>query len=95
MQEEEKLTHKDHLRFSGLKPIFEKTRNMETPSSKELLISKAWMQVVIMVMLFGFFVMGLLAYYTYTQEPPIPARVGTAAATAQTLDQPRRHSWQE
>ena len=26
-------------------------------------------------MLFGFFVMGLLAYYTYTDEPPIPAKV--------------------
>ncbi len=26
-------------------------------------------------MLFGFFVMGLLAYYTYTDEPPIPAQV--------------------
>src|SRR5215467_8704664 len=50
-------------------------RNMEMPSSKEPLISKAWMQTVILVMLFGFFVMGLLAYYTYTQQPPIPARV--------------------
>src|SRR5215472_11861151 len=28
-----------------------------------------------MVLLFGFFVMGLLAYRTYRDEPPIPARV--------------------
>src|SRR5262249_60661877 len=48
---------------------------METPSSKEPLISKAWMQVVILSISFGSFVMGLLAYYTYTQQPPIPARV--------------------
>jgi len=26
-------------------------------------------------MLFGFFVMGMLAYYTYTDEPPIPVKV--------------------
>jgi nitric oxide reductase subunit B len=48
---------------------------METPSPKERLVSKAWIQAVILVMLFGFFVMGLLAYYTYTQQPPIPAKV--------------------
>jgi hypothetical protein len=48
---------------------------METSSPKELLISKAWIQAVALVMLFGFFVMGSLAYYTYTQQPPIPARV--------------------
>src|SRR5215831_17286596 len=54
---------------------------METPSPKERLISKAWLQVVILVMLFGFFVMGLLAYYTYTQQPPIPARVVDANGT--------------
>src|SRR6516164_4720195 len=48
---------------------------MELPSSNERLISKGWMQAVLLVMLFGFFVMGLLAYYTYTDKPPIPARV--------------------
>jgi len=40
-----------------------------------LLISKGWIQAVGLVMLFGFFVLGLLAYWTYTDEPPIPARV--------------------
>jgi nitric oxide reductase subunit B len=40
-----------------------------------LLISKGWIQAVILVMLFGFFVLGLLAYWTYTDQPPIPDRV--------------------
>src|SRR5215468_361356 len=48
---------------------------METTSSTERLISKGWMQAVLLVMLFGFFIMGLLAYYTYTDEPPIPMSV--------------------
>jgi hypothetical protein len=56
--------------------MFNKNENMETSSRRELLISKAWIQAVMLVMLFGFFVMGLLAYYTYTQQqPPIPTRV--------------------
>jgi nitric oxide reductase subunit B len=46
----------------------------ETPK-QPLLISRAWIQVVALVMLFGFFVLGLLAYWTYTDQPPIPARV--------------------
>jgi nitric oxide reductase subunit B len=48
---------------------------METSGKRELLVSKGWVQAVIMVFLFGFFVMGLLAYRTYTGEPPIPQRV--------------------
>ena len=40
-----------------------------------MLISKGWVQAVALVMLFGFFVLGLLAYYTYTDQPPIPAKV--------------------
>ena len=42
---------------------------------QNLLISKGWIQAVALVMLFGFFILGLLAYRTYTDEPPIPARV--------------------
>ncbi|MHB8652947.1 MAG: nitric-oxide reductase large subunit [Terriglobia bacterium] len=42
---------------------------------RELLVSKAWFQASIFVLLCGFFVMGLLAYRTYTGEPPIPAKV--------------------
>ena len=48
---------------------------MNEPSNQKLLISKGWIQAVALVMLFGFFTMGLLAYYTYTDEPPIPAQV--------------------
>ena len=48
---------------------------MNEPSNKTPLISKGWIQAVALVMLFGFFTMGLLAYYTYTDEPPIPAQV--------------------
>ena len=48
---------------------------MDKPSSRELMVSKGWIQAVALVMLVGFFIMGLLAYYTYTDEPPIPAMV--------------------
>ncbi|MGH7989467.1 MAG: nitric-oxide reductase large subunit [Limisphaerales bacterium] len=52
---------------------------MNESSDKTLLISKGWIQAVALVMLFGFFIMGLLAYYTYTDEPPIPAKVTDAS----------------
>jgi len=42
---------------------------------RELLVSKGWVQAVALVVLFGFFVLGLLAYRTYTGQPPIPERV--------------------
>src|SRR5215204_2169540 len=40
-----------------------------------LLISKGWVQAVALVVLFGFFVLGLLAYRAYSGQPPIPDRV--------------------
>src|SRR5919204_67696 len=46
----------------------------ETTARRELLVSKGWLQAVALVVLFGFFVLGLLAYRTYVAEPPIPAR---------------------
>ncbi len=42
---------------------------------RELLVSKGWVQAVALVVLFGFFVLGLLAYRAYTGQPPIPVRV--------------------
>lgn len=48
---------------------------MPKANGRGLLISKGWMQAVGIVMVCGFFVMGLLAYRTYTGEPPIPAQV--------------------
>jgi nitric oxide reductase subunit B len=46
---------------------------------RQLLVSRGWVQAVAIVMIFGFTVMGMLAYQTYTGEPPIPARVTDAA----------------
>jgi nitric oxide reductase subunit B len=45
------------------------------PGRRGLLVSKGWVQAVALVVLFGFFVLGLLAYRTYTGQPPIPERV--------------------
>jgi len=42
-----------------------------TPS----LVSNTWVQAVALVMIFGFFVMGLLAYRTYTHSMPQPEQV--------------------
>ena len=46
-----------------------------TTNRRTLLVSRAWVQAAIVVFLFGFLVLGLLAYRTYTGEPPIPGRV--------------------
>ena len=46
---------------------------MEGSERRELLVSKGWVQGVALVLLFGFFVMGLLAYRTYDAKPPIPS----------------------
>jgi nitric oxide reductase subunit B len=42
---------------------------------REFLISKVWLQAVVLVVLCGFFVLGLLAYRTYMAHPPVPERV--------------------
>ncbi|WP_127130364.1 cbb3-type cytochrome c oxidase subunit I [Georgenia sp. SYP-B2076] len=39
------------------------------------MVSKGWVQGVALVMLFGFFIMGLLAMRTYTDSMPLPDRV--------------------
>jgi nitric oxide reductase subunit B len=39
-----------------------------------LLISKTWVQGMVLVILSGFFVMGLLAYRSYQAKPPVPQR---------------------
>ena len=48
----------------------------DQPSS-ERLIGKGWVQGVALVMIFGFFVMGILAYRTYTASMPLPDKVVT------------------
>jgi nitric oxide reductase subunit B len=40
-----------------------------------LLVSKGWVQAIVLVVLFGFFGLGFLAYRTYEAKPPIPQRV--------------------
>lgn len=42
---------------------------------RAFLISKGWIQAVALVVLFGFFVLGLLAYRTYMEQPPVPVKV--------------------
>jgi nitric oxide reductase subunit B len=49
--------------------------NSPQAMKRDLLVSKAWLQAVAIVILFGFFILGFLAYRTYTGEAPIPARV--------------------
>lgn len=44
-------------------------------TTRELLVSKGWIQAAALVALCGFLLLGILAYRTYTDEPPIPARV--------------------
>ena len=48
---------------------------MEQTDKSTLLISKGWIQAIVIVVLCGFLILGMLAYRTYTDEPPIPSRV--------------------
>ena len=54
-----------------------------------MLVSKLWVQVVAIVLLFGFFVLGFLAYRTYTGSPPLPGKTvdpaGKVLFTAQDI----------
>src|SRR5215469_1630588 len=55
-------------------------RNISEGGAKprDLLVAKGWIQAVAIVVLFGFFVLGLLAYRTYTGQAPIPGKVTDA-----------------
>ena len=48
---------------------------MNEPARRGLLIAKGWIQAVVIVVLCGFLILGILAYRTYTDEPPIPSQV--------------------
>jgi nitric oxide reductase subunit B len=48
---------------------------MATGARREFLISKGWIQAAMLVVVVGFFVLGLLAYRTYQAQPPVPGRV--------------------
>jgi len=43
------------------------------------MVGKVWVQAVALVVIFGFFVMGILAYRTYTASMPQPERVVTGS----------------
>ena len=68
-----------------------RARGVEVPESgrRQLLVSKGWVQAVVLVVLFGFFVLGLLTYRTYQAKPPIPQRVVDPAG--EVLYTARRH----
>ena len=42
---------------------------------REMLVSRTWVQAVALVLLFGFAVLGFLAYRAYSTDPPIASRV--------------------
>src|SRR5215813_11725638 len=48
---------------------------------RPLMISRGWIQAAGIVLVIGFFIMGVLTYYTYSDEPPIPDRVKGANGT--------------
>ncbi|RTL04245.1 MAG: nitric-oxide reductase large subunit, partial [Acidimicrobiia bacterium] len=50
---------------------------IDPTEEKDPVISRGWVQGVALVMLFGFFVMGILAYRTYTASMPLPDKVVT------------------
>ena len=51
---------------------------MPTTEKRPLLISNGWIQATLIIVLTGFCIMGVLAYYNYTDEPPIPQLVKDA-----------------
>src|SRR5476651_491888 len=48
---------------------------MSESARRGLLIAKGWIQAVVIVVLCGFLILGILAYRTYTDEPPIASQV--------------------
>ena len=56
----------------------EQTEKTDPKGRSHLSISKGWVQAVALVFVFGFFVMGILAYRTYSDGMPQPERVVTA-----------------
>ena len=62
--------------------------------NRQLLVSRAWIQGAALVVLVGFFILGLLAYRTYAAGPPIPALVvaedGSAVFSGEDVRQGQR-----
>jgi nitric oxide reductase subunit B len=49
---------------------------------RAMLVSSGWLQAALIVFLIGFTILGVLAYQTYTDHPPIPERVVSANGRA-------------
>lgn len=45
---------------------------MRSANRHPLLVSRGWIQAAGIVLIIGFFILGILTYYTYNDEPPIP-----------------------
>jgi len=51
---------------------------MQSADKRPRMIANGWIQAAGIVLIVGFFIMGVLTYYTYTDEPPIPQVVKDA-----------------
>ena len=51
---------------------------MQTTDKRPRMIANGWIQAAGIVLIVGFFIMGVLTYYTYNDEPPIPQVVKNA-----------------
>ncbi|WP_425547656.1 nitric-oxide reductase large subunit [Brevibacterium daeguense] len=58
-----------------MRPVSLGEKSAQRQSKSEIAISKGWVQGVALVLIFGFFVMGVLAYRTYTHSMPLPEQV--------------------
>jgi len=64
----------------------------ETPRRRELLVSKTWVQASVVVFLIGFFVLGLLAYRTYT-PPTRRFPTGSSIPPVKSFSPARTSAW--
>lgn len=59
-----------------------KARSQSTPQRRPMVVGKGWVQGVVLVMLFGFTIMGAVTWSTYTDSMPIPQKVTTTSGQA-------------
>ena len=60
------------------------TTSSEDRSKPVLKLSSVWVQGVALVMIFGFLVMGFLAYRTYNASMPLPDKI-VSQSTGETI----------
>ena len=54
---------------------------MDGVEKRPLMISRGWIQAAIVVLMIGFTILGILTYYTYSDEPPIPEKVNISGGS--------------